>query len=453
MFIAATVLSCDVGFGCLFAFVCVFLFHFLQRSGFKLGVATNGGTIQVQTSMDTAPSDSVSSGAIFGQVASVSFNIISSDRVAQKSMATVTIGFTPTTSVPIGGTLTISYPPNFFASSITPTIPSGSSSVLGLAGTCGPTSSASFVITTSGAAIAASAFIVTVGGLTMGNTTMGSNSVTVQTSVDTLPSIAISSGSIGSQVSVVSFGIASINRMATKTSVPVTLGFTSTTLLNIGGSITLSYPSGFFSSAVKPTLTSGNSNIANLAGTCSFPAASNLIITISGASIPAAKAVTLTITGFTLGAVTTGAVGVFVQTSSDAAESDAVASGALYGFRKNAITVGNWVYSTVTDVPVSVASSTKTTHAENNFLAVPSLWQIAPDNSETRELIRTTPFSTDVVVLSNGVGIRTSQYSYQGPPGSQYCHLTPCPNYLLTDSQSRVACADYNLQILIRRPS
>ena len=105
MCIAATVSSCDVGFGCLFAFICVFLFHFLQRIGFEMGVATSGGTIQVQTSMDTAPSDSVSSGAIFGQVASVSFNIISSDRVAQKSMATVTIGFTPTTSVPIGGTL------------------------------------------------------------------------------------------------------------------------------------------------------------------------------------------------------------------------------------------------------------------------------------------------------------------------------------------------------------
>jgi hypothetical protein len=81
------------------------------------------------------------------------------------------------------------------------------------------------------------------------------------------------------------------------------------------------------------------------------------------------------------------------------------------------------------------------------------MWQIAPDDAETRNIIRTNPFSTDVVVLSNGVAIRTSQYFYQGNPGSQYCHLNPCPNYILTDSQGRVACADYNLQILIRRAS
>ncbi len=287
----------------------------------------------------------------------------------------------------------------------------------------------------------------------MGNATIGSDLVTVHTSVDTLPSVAISSGSIGSQVVAVSFTIGPLDRMATKTSVPVTLGFTPTTVLNIGSLITLSYPSGFFSSAAKPTLASGKSNIVNLAGTCSFPAASNLVITISGAAIPAASSVTMTIAGFTMGPLTSGAVGVFVQTSSDIASSVPVASGALYGYRQYAITVGDWVYSTVTDVPVTVASATKTTHASTNFLPVPSMWVIAPDTTETRDIIRTNPFSTDVVLLSNGVGIRTSQYFYQGNPGSQYCYTTnPCPNYLLTDSQGRVACDDYNLQILIRRP-
>jgi hypothetical protein len=81
------------------------------------------------------------------------------------------------------------------------------------------------------------------------------------------------------------------------------------------------------------------------------------------------------------------------------------------------------------------------------------MWQIAPDTAETRNIIQTNPFSTDVVVLSNGVSYRTSQYFYQGDPGSQYCDgFIPCPNFLLTDSQGRVACSTYNLQILIRRP-
>jgi hypothetical protein len=418
-----------------------------------MGAAQNqlNAQILVQTSADTAPSDPVSAGAILGQVTAVSFSISPSDRVSSKPMVALTVGFTPTTPIPIGGTVTVSYPQNFFAPSITPILQSDSSSVLGLTGTCGSTGVSSFIITTSGAAISASAFTITIGGLTMGNATVGANSVTVHSSADTLPSSPISSGSISNQVASVSFRIASLDRMATKTSVPVTLGFTPTSPLNIGGSITLLYPSGFFASAVRPTLTSGNSNIANLAGSCSLTTASNVVITISGAPIPAASAVTLTINGFTMGSITFGAVGVSVQTSSDIAESAAVASGAIYGYRRYAMTVGNWVYSTVTDVPITVSSSSKTTHADTNFLQIPSMWQIAPDDAETRNIIRTNPFSTDVVVLSNGVGIRTSQYFYQGNPGSQYCHLNPCPNYLLTDSQGRVACADYNLQILIRR--
>jgi hypothetical protein len=113
--------------------------------------------------------------------------------------------------------------------------------------------------------------------------------------------------------------------------------------------------------------------------------------------------------------------------------------------------VRDWVYSTVADVP-NVESASKTTQGDNVFLAVPLMWQIAPDTAESRDVIRTNPFSTDVLLMSNGVGIRTKQYFYQGLPGSQYCYTLPCPNYLLTDSQGRVAVADYNLQILIRRP-
>jgi len=52
----------------------------------------------------------------------LSFAIASSDRVAGKSSVPVTLGFTPTTPIPSGGTITLTYPSGFFASGVTPQI-------------------------------------------------------------------------------------------------------------------------------------------------------------------------------------------------------------------------------------------------------------------------------------------------------------------------------------------
>jgi len=126
----------------------------------------------------------------------VSFSIAPSDRRAGKTAVPATLGFTPFYPIPSGGTITLSFPSGFFAPSITPTVAAGSSSVGGLTGTCSATTATAVVITTAGAAIPASAFVVTMTGFTMGNSTAGGLGVAVQTSTDLVPSVALVSGAI-----------------------------------------------------------------------------------------------------------------------------------------------------------------------------------------------------------------------------------------------------------------
>ena len=132
----------------------------------------------------------------FTQVTSVSFIIASSDRITGKSSVTVTLGFTPVTSLPPGGTITLTYPSGFFAPSVTPTVASGASSVAGLSLACSATAATSVVMTTSGATIFASQFTVTISGFTMGLATAGVVGISAQTSADTVASSAVASGPI-----------------------------------------------------------------------------------------------------------------------------------------------------------------------------------------------------------------------------------------------------------------
>ena len=130
------------------------------------------------------------------RVFDVFFAIALSDRFAAKSSVSVTIAFTPTNHIPSGGTITLSYPSGFFASSITPVVAAGSSSVAGLTLTCGLTTAMSVVLTTSGAAIGASRFSVTMIGFKMGAATAGASQVSVKTSTDVIAATPVSSGPI-----------------------------------------------------------------------------------------------------------------------------------------------------------------------------------------------------------------------------------------------------------------
>ncbi len=127
---------------------------------------------------------------------SVKFDINASERIAHKSSVAVSVAFTPTTPIPSGGSITLIYPDGFFAMSVTPTVSVGASSVANLSATCGATTVARFVLTTSGATIDALPFTVTIRGLKMGPWTSNKFGVAVQTSTDAAPSVSIASGAI-----------------------------------------------------------------------------------------------------------------------------------------------------------------------------------------------------------------------------------------------------------------
>ncbi|TEB19440.1 hypothetical protein C9890_0211, partial [Perkinsus sp. BL_2016] len=130
------------------------------------------------------------------RVSSFAFTIASSHRVVGKSSVPISLAFTPTTAIPSGGTITLTYPPNFFASPVTSTVAAGASSVLGLSAVCSVTSATAMVITVSGASInASSVFTITISGFTIGNS--GANvsaGITLHTSSDPDPSIGVNSG-------------------------------------------------------------------------------------------------------------------------------------------------------------------------------------------------------------------------------------------------------------------
>lgn len=297
--------------------------------GMTMGSTTSGSAVKIATSSDILPSSEVLSGGIFTQVTTMNVAISSSDRIAGRPAVPVTVSFTPTTPVAAGGTITLNYPVGFFAALVTPNITAGKSTTAGLTGVCGPTTASSVVITTAGAVINSSSFVVTITGFVMGAVTAAGGVATVQTSVDVLPSVPVAIGAIKGQVSGVNFGIASSQRTDGSVNVPVTLSFTPATRIPIGGTITLTYPSGFFAPSITPQVLAGSSSVQGLTGTCTNTSSPFIIITTSGAQIPAALFI-VTITGFKMGSVTAGSF-CTVQTSQDVLPSTPVDSGFILG--------------------------------------------------------------------------------------------------------------------------
>jgi hypothetical protein len=109
--------------------------------------------------------------------------------------------------------------------------------------------------------------------------------------------------------------------------------------------------------------------------------------------------------------------------------------------RNNFVVVGSWTYSTVTDVPVHSSSIS----TQKYYLPVPSGWQIAPDNAESRSAIAQFLWSTHVVVMASGVGIRTSNF----PPAGQV--FGDHQSKYVTNSDGWVKCPWSAYQIIIRQ--
>jgi hypothetical protein len=159
---------------------------------------------------------SLSLGLILGlptRPLAVSFNIAVTDRKAGKTDVPVTLSFTPSVfgGISPGGTITLSYPASFFAPSVTPVVAAGASSVAGLTATCGATTTTYIVITTAGAAILpASAFTLTLSGMTLGYLTAGDYYLATASDDNTARVWSSSSGSTLLTLTGHSYGVYSV---------------------------------------------------------------------------------------------------------------------------------------------------------------------------------------------------------------------------------------------------
>jgi WD40 repeat protein len=262
------------------------------------------------------------------RIQSVSFAIDSEDRKANRASVPVTLGFTAANPIPSGGTLTLNYPIGFFATSVIPLIEPGASSLGEFMAWCGETTASSLIITTHGAAISAPAFTVTIQGFTMGSATAGAD-VSLQSSSDINASAPVASGQIFGQVLNVTFDISWYDRIAGKPSVPVTLGFTPSSPIPSGGTITLTYPHLFFDLLSQPLAVIGPNYSTNLTLTFSAVTASFMVISVSGATISASP-FSLVIRGMCIGAEAASSQGVTVRTSIDRLSSASISSGFIW---------------------------------------------------------------------------------------------------------------------------
>jgi len=182
------------------------------------------------------------------------------------------------------------------------------------------------------------AITVTLSGLTIGDVTAGnSNGITILTSADTTASVGVASGAIGGRVTNPSFTIASVDRVAGKSSAAATFAFTSTAGGEIApnGKITLIYPSNFFATSPTPTVAMSGS----ITGTAAAPTLNFIIITTAAATLGSSTSVTVTLLGLTMGPTNNGSVGVVIRTSSDFYSTAAIAPGPIGSQQTKTITV------------------------------------------------------------------------------------------------------------------
>jgi hypothetical protein len=168
--------------------------------GLTMGSATTGADISLQTSSDNDASAPVASGEIFGQILNVSFDIPWYHRIAGKPSVPVTLSFTPSSPIPSGGTITLTYPRFCFDLSSQPLVVLGMHNYTDLMFDFKIVRfTASFIVMASfGATINASPFSLVIKGMTIGASAASRPGITVRTSIDKLTSVSISSGVIWS---------------------------------------------------------------------------------------------------------------------------------------------------------------------------------------------------------------------------------------------------------------
>jgi hypothetical protein len=259
----------------------------------------------------------------------------SGHRVAARTAVPVTLKFTTSAALAIGGKITLNYPAGCFAAAPNPAANAAGSTSTGSMKATSAMTGSSIVITTAVVGIAhATAFTLTLSALTIGAATAANaTGIAVQTDADTVASAGVDSGSINSQPTSVILAIPAGDRVAAKTLVHVTVAFTTTAALGINGRITLRYPSGFFATAATPANNAaGTASVASMTAFSSAPTATQIAISTRVAGIPAAAAFNFTLSGLTMGAATAGSpTGITVSTDADTVASTGAASGVIGG--------------------------------------------------------------------------------------------------------------------------
>jgi hypothetical protein len=181
------------------------------------------------------------------QVTSVTFSVQAGDRIAYSRNVQATFTFTPSAGGAGPSTVTLNYPSGFFDAFATPT---AIVSTVGTIMTPGMPGETSIVLDVSGVALAAgTAVTVTLAGCTLGIARAATASVTVQTSADpTASSPAESCGVIGGATTAVKFTIASMDRVPNFCCAATTFSFIPSAGGAYPSTITLNYPSGFYTS-------------------------------------------------------------------------------------------------------------------------------------------------------------------------------------------------------------
>jgi len=297
--------------------------------GLTTGAATVGSATGITVS---APGNAVSAGQDSGQLGAIY-------DVSVTAITTPTVGntqdfifsFKSAVALTQTNTVTITFPSGYFATSA-PT------SVAGAAAGAADAAAAAFVAVSDGVPDATTfifkvatsktpainvAQVITLAGLTLSATPQMASATGFKVSATgNAISRGVSIGAIGVVVS--SLGvmtIAAADRAAGATGKAVTFPFTTTVALVSGDKVTISYPSGFFATAVTPTV-SPTSLTAGPTGATS--------ITLTAGSGITAGAITVILSGMTLGgAVANDANGIKVTTDKNPITPTGTATGII----------------------------------------------------------------------------------------------------------------------------
>jgi len=298
--------------------------------------STSAGFFLEATGNTKTTGNSIAAAAITGKAILTSVTV--SSTIAASTGETVVIVFTPYTSVPAGGTITLTGPATYMSN--TPLVVSNVPSMKAVYTLPGTTT---IVLTTSGAPTGTSAVYVTLYGATMG----AANAVgtfKISTSVDKTDSETVVAPAIVAAVPVaispsletstdlpvvggrltdgrdMAFAVSADRVPLTVNTGAVTVGFTMVNAVQVGGSVVLTLPTGYFAAvdATKSnTFTTTGAKASCSLSKLTTTTTDTVTCTIAGADL-AAGAQTLTLVA---GTVTTGgptaAATYNVATSSD----------------------------------------------------------------------------------------------------------------------------------------